>query len=257
MRAEFRKDAIGYEHRQQQLGRYSPPWWIALLTLLLTACVGSDDSSSQDAVLIRCDQRTITRSQFERAFEAARIAYSDDRTADPQAIADARLRLLNQMAEEVIVDRRAQDLGVALDERDVETAIAAIKADYPPQEFEQMLLESAISYSLWKDRLRARLLMQKVVDHDLMQTQEITTPEIQAYFKAHESEFAVDEKTAPQPDLTRRIVDRLRREKVEARYPQWMTRLREQYQLSINWALWEQLHPADKESNDRKKEPSP
>ena len=58
-------------------------------------------------------------------------------------------------------------------------------------------------------------------------------------------------------DLTRRIVDRLRREKVEARYPQWMTRLREQYQLSIDWALWEQLHPADKESNDRKKEPSP
>ena len=92
-----------------------------------TGCSGPDKSSQQNAVLIRTDQQTVTQAQFERAFEAARIAYSDDRSVTPQTIENARLRLLNQMTEEVIVDRRAHELGIVLDDTEVEAAIQAIK----------------------------------------------------------------------------------------------------------------------------------
>ena len=263
----FRKFAICYEQRRYRLNsssrcpgshRLRPPVLVTgLLALLLAACFGPDTPSFRDNVLIQCDQRTVTRGQFERAFEAARIAYSDDRSADRQIIADARLRLLNQMTEEIVIDRRAQDLGIVLDDQEMEAAITDIKADYPPGEFEQMLLESAISFALWKDRLRIRLLMQKVVDVDVAQALSITPQEIQAYYKAHETEFAVDDETAPQPDLTRHIVERLRRQKVEARYPQWIAALNEQYQLSINWDLWNQLQPDGTESSRRPKDESP
>jgi hypothetical protein len=180
-------------------------------------------------------------AQFERAFEAARIAYSDARSVDPQVIQNARLRLLNQMAEEVIVDRRAKELGIALEETELEAAIQNIKQDYPEDTFEQMLLESAIPYSLWRDRLRVRLLMEKVVDQEIVQSLTITAEEIEAYYKAHEDEFLIDDgKTEAVVDLKRQIVDRLRREKVETAYPQWMDGLRERYRVEINWALWEQ-----------------
>jgi hypothetical protein len=212
-----------------------------ILVIALAGCSGPDSHSSHGAVLIRTDQQTITLAQFERAFEAARIAYSDARSVDPQVIENARLRLLNQMAEEVIVDRRAKDLGIALEEAELEAAIQNIKQDYPEDTFEQMLLESAIPYSLWRDRLRVRLLMEKVVDQEIVQSLTITAEEIEAYYRAHEDEFLIDDgKTEAVVDLKRQIVDRLRREKVETAYPQWIEGLREQYQVEINWALWEQ-----------------
>jgi hypothetical protein len=191
-------------------------------------------------VLIRTDRQTVTRAQFDRAFEAARIAYSDDRSVDPETLANARLRLLDQMTEELVIDRRAAELGIVLEETELEAAVHEIKKDYPEDEFEQMLLESAIPFSLWKDRLRARLVMEKVVDRELVQPVEITTQDIQAYIEAHEADFAAPEQKSTDTDLNRHIVERIRREKVEAAYPQWMNGLRKKYAVEINWELWEQ-----------------
>ncbi|MBC2712644.1 MAG: SurA N-terminal domain-containing protein [Desulfosarcina sp.] len=210
----------------------------------MTGCSGPDSTSQQDAVLIRTDRQTVTQAQFERAFDVARIAYSDDRLVDSEVILNARLRLLNQMTEEVIIARRAKELGIVVEAPGLEAAIQAIKKDYPEDEFEQMLLESAIPYSLWKDRLRMRLLMEKVVDRELVQPMDITAQDIEAYYKAHEEDFAVKDGNAPKMDLNRHIVEQLRREKVEAAYPQWMDGLRKRYGVEINWELWEQSqHP--------------
>jgi hypothetical protein len=215
------------------------------LAFVVAGCPGPDSASQQQAVLIRTDQQSITLAQFERAFEAARIAYSDERTVDPRVIESARLRLLNQMAEEVIIDRRAGELGIALDDQELEAAIQEIKKDYPEDMFEQMLLESAIPYSLWRDRLRVRLLMEKVVDRELVQSLTITAREIEDYYKAHEADFTAESEKSPETDIQRLIVERLRRQKVEAAYPQWMDGLRSRYQVEINWELWEELHRPD------------
>lgn len=217
-----------------------------MVAIALAACSGPDSQPPRDAVLIRTDQQTITLAQFERAFEAARIAYSDERSVDPRVIENARLRLLNQMSEEVIIDRRASELGITLEDTELDSAIQEIKKDYPEDAFEQMLLESAIPYSLWRDRLRVRLQMEKVVERELAQPLTITAQEIEAYYKAHEDEFSVENEKTPEMDLKRHIVDQLRREKVEAAYPQWMDGLRKRYQVEINWELWEQSqHPGN------------
>lgn len=225
---------------------------IILGALLLTAaaCSQTDSSSPHEAVLIRSDTQTVTRTQFERAFEAARIAYSDERSVDPRAIANARTRLLHQMAEELIVNRRAEELGIVLEEAELDAAIQKIKQDYPEDAFDQMLLESAIPYSLWKERLQERLLMEKVVDRELVQSLEITAGDIEAYYKAHEKELAAKTEASPETDLERTIVEQLRRQKVEAAYPQWMKRLRQRYQVEIDWELWEKLQPSYPRNKD-------
>ncbi|MGA6926122.1 MAG: SurA N-terminal domain-containing protein [Desulfosarcina sp.] len=225
-------------------------WAVAIW---MTACSGPDRSSETDAVLIRSEGQTITLAQFERAFEAARIAYSDSRAVDPATIEEARLRLLDQMAEELIVDRRARELEIALDENELETAIQEIKKDYPADEFNQMLLESAIPFALWKDRLRVRLLMEKVVERDLGQPLTITAGDIEAYYKAHAQEFSPDDQSGVEMDLNRAIVDQLRREKVEAAYPGWMDGLRQRLGVEINWELWDRTHRPDAESAGREK----
>ena len=250
MRILFRKFAVSYALGEWILKIAHPKQVCRMLGFVLVAmvvvgCSGPDSTPPHEAVLIRTDQQTITQGQFERAFEAARIAYSDDRSVDPKEIKNARMRLLNQMAEELIIDRRAQELGIVLNEAELEASIQAIKKDYPDNTFEQMLLESAIPLSLWKDRLRVRLLMEKVVDRELVQPLTITAQDIEAYYKANEKELAAKTGKSPEMDLKRHIVERLRREKVEAAYPQWMDGLRQRYQVEINWELWEQYQNPD------------
>lgn len=225
-----------------------------IMLALSMGCSGPDSPSQDQAVLIRTERQTITLAQFNRAFEAARIAYSDDRSVDSETIDHARMRLLDQMTEELVIDRRAGELGIVLSDAELETAIQEIKKDYPEDEFEQMLLESAIPFTLWKDRLRVRLLMEKVVDRELVQMVEITTQDIEAYYKAHEADFAGQDKTPPEMDLNRHIVDRIRREKVELAYPQWMDKLRKHYAVEVNWELWEQSQRPGAGSSGRGKE---
>lgn len=224
------------------------------LGLVLAGCGAPDTPSPEESVLIRTNRQTVTKGQFERAFEAAKIAYSDNRTMDSQMMEHARLRLLDQMTEELIIERRAEELGIVLNDQELETAIQAIKKDYQDNEFEQMLLESAIPYSLWKDRLRVRLLMEKVVDLDLAQSITISAQDIEDYYKAHEEEFAVDEEKPPEADLKHRIVAQLRREKVETAYPAWMDGLRKRYQVTINWELWAKPPRSDTKPTDRAEE---
>jgi FKBP-type peptidyl-prolyl cis-trans isomerase (trigger factor) len=264
MTSIFRKFAISYIHGRLNLKRCRsglPAWaaFIACFTLCLVpgGCSRSDAPAPEAAVLIRSDRQSITMGQFERAFAAARIAYSDNRDADPWLLEEARVRLANQMSEELIIARHAEELGIALDERELEAAIQAIKKDYPDDEFDQMLLESAIPYSLWKDRLRTRLLMEKVIDRDLVQSLDITAEEIETYYKAHEEEFSVNKEEPPEGDLKHRIVEELRREKVEAAYPKWMEGLRKRYQVKINWKLLEQTDRVASKTADRSEDKSP
>jgi parvulin-like peptidyl-prolyl isomerase len=218
-----------------------------MIAAVLMGCDAPDTHGPEEAVLIHTEQRVITKGQFERAFETARLAYSDNRHVDPRLIQQARLRMLNQMTEELIIDHRAEELGLALDDQELETAIQEIKKDYQENEFEQMLLESAIPYSLWKDRLRVRLLMEKVIDRDLAESVTISAQDIEDYYKSNESEFAVDREKPPEADLKHRIVAQLRRQKVEAAYPGWMDGLRKRYQVTINWELWGS--PPDPDTN--------
>ena len=261
MAAIFRKFAISYpddrlacDPRRATLVRRLRRIAGVIVLAVLAACSDSPPPQPVDAVLIRTDRQTISMGEFERAFSAARIAYSDDRDVDPRFIEQARLRLLNQMVEEVIIKRRAEELGIVLEDQELEAAISAIKQDYPEDEFDQMLLESAVPYSLWRDRLRMRLLMEKVVDHDLDQSLTVTAEEIEAYYKAHEKEFVVDTQNPPEVDLRRQIVERLRRDKVETAYPEWMDGLRQRYQVQINWDLWGPMAPPEAESAGRTKD---
>lgn len=261
----FRKVAIRYTCNQApspycRISLAGRAWRAALgcmIMLVLAGCSCTKDASQPADVLIRADQQTVTMVQFERAFTVARLACSDERPADPRMIQAARRRLLQQMTEELIVDRRAQELGIGLDDEDLEAAIGEIKRDYPENEFEQMLLEKAIPFSLWKERLQKRLLMEKVIDRDLVQSQNISPQEIEAYYKTHENEFDVSDSDVPEAGLNRRIVERLRREKVEIAYPQWIEELRKRYRVTINWKLWQQAQQTHREPDGRKKEALP
>ena len=127
-------------------------WFLTALaacigSLLLSGCMETA-TEPVDAYLVKVGNSTLTVPEFNEVFEISKTAYSHSDIMDPKVVADIKLRLLNQMIEEMILLERAGAIGISISDGEFEKEVQKIKADYPDGVFEEMLLEAAVSVHL-------------------------------------------------------------------------------------------------------------
>ena len=236
-------------------------WAVLICVLLSTAfvwdcadAVHGTDVKQSEAVLISVGQSIVTTLDFNRAFEIAKAAYSDFAQMDAGIQRQIQMQVLNQLKEELILRERARELQISISDQELQQAVAEIRNDFPAREFEDSLLKQAISYQLWVDRLRMRLLMQKVVAQELLGQLAITQEEIAAYYQANfgaesaratiqadrQTDDQAEIRTRARPDMEK-MLQNLRRAKTEAAYPDWIKKLQEKYTVEVNRTQWNRL----------------
>jgi hypothetical protein len=232
---------------------YKLNWLIGPL-LLFTAHTGCPNSGSrpEDEYLIRVGDSVLTVLDFNKAFEIAETAYPHNLRHEPQDLKNAQLRLLNQLTVEMIILERAEELNINVSDEEVANAVAEIKEDYPEGVFEETLLEFAVSYESWENRLRTRLIVAKVVDNELKNQIVITTEDITKYyeenFKHQDSNSNLGTKAE---DVDEKIIKHLRRQKAENAYNAWLKKLKEQYPIEINTVQWEKITGSKYEGEEK------
>lgn len=219
---------------------------VILAVVLLTAgfLLSCSDATleSDDVYLIRVNEQIVTVADFNQALEIAKSAYPHNLSQNPVLLKEVQVGMLNQMIEELVVLQRAAELGTVLTETEVSQAIANIKADYPEGVFEQMLLEYAVTYAFWEKRLRARLMMEKVIDREVYQKITLTPEEIAEFYKEnYERNHPVLDQDLEKKNINELIVKQLRRQKAEEAYRLWVKDLREKYTIDINQSEWKRL----------------
>ena len=218
--------------------------WLIVSSLLVCGFLGCGNSESNpDAEpLIRVKDRVLTVSEFNQVFEISKTAYSNNLRYEPDDYRNAQLRLLNELTIEMIILERAAELGLTVSEEEVEKAVADVKEDYPGDTFEKTLLEFAVSYETWEKRLRNRLLMKKVIDHELKDQILITSEDIAKYYESHFKAQAPDtDSETNREDINEMIIEQLRREKMEQAYQKWINKLKQKYPIEINSVQWERI----------------
>jgi len=212
-----------------------------LLSSFLSAC-GPKEADLEKEVLIRVADRVMTVLEFKNAFEIAKIAYEDNVKEQPEDLRRAQVRLLNQLTVEMILLERAEELKISITEAELEKAIAEIKGDYPEGEFEKTLLEFAVAYDSWKDRLKNRLILDKVIEEELKNRISITPEDISEFYRKNIQGLEKEpEAGQSSEDINEAIVNQLRRQKAEQTYSAWIESLKGQYEIEINSAQWEKL----------------
>ncbi|UCD31909.1 MAG: SurA N-terminal domain-containing protein [Desulfobacterales bacterium] len=214
---------------------------VFLFVYALSGCADPDAVKS-DEHIIRLGDSFVTVADYNRAFEIAKAAYPHNKMQDPTAVRNAKLRLLNQMSEEMIILERAKELGISIADREIEKAVSDIKKDYPEDVFEQILLEYAVPYDNWEKRVKIRLLMEKVIAKELGEQITITPDDISKYYE--ENEISTEPASDPKEDsqeTNKNIVNHIRRKKVEAAYISWMKNLQKTYTVEINNDPWEKI----------------
>ncbi len=207
----------------------------------LFGCVDSGAVKNDDYI-IRLGDSVVTVAEFNRAFEIAKAAYPHSEMKDPNAVKNAKLMLLNQMSEEMIIQARAKERGISISDAELEAAVLEIKKDYPEDVFEQMLLEYAVSYDAWVKRIKIRLLMEKVIADELEGQIAVTPDDIANYYEENDIDIeSASNSEEDSPEVNTDIVKFLRREKEEAAYQTWIKNLRETYPIEINSSAWEEF----------------
>jgi FKBP-type peptidyl-prolyl cis-trans isomerase (trigger factor) len=209
--------------------------------LVALGCSPSGSERTEDC-LVRVGNRKFSAHDFLQAFELAKTARPDSLEKNPSALQEAREQLLNEISVELVMLNHAEEVGISVSDAELDAAVAAIKADYPPGAFEQTLIESAVPFETWKKRLRSRLLMDKLLQAELSQRIAITPEEVAAYYAQHYQGKAggadSDEKFQR---LKETIVADLQRKKLEDGFGDWINGLKQKYPVEVNQQLWAEL----------------
>jgi hypothetical protein len=225
-------------------------WTGNTAAVIIFCCLGfffactTDQSEKSDVFLIRVRNSQISVGEFKRYLE-----FSDEYLPEESTSIENRqewlLRRLNQLTEELILKERAVELGISVSQEEVEKAVNDIKADYPDGTFDQALLENAVSFSIWRERLKNRMLMEKVITEELENKVEITPDDISAYYQAHHVDApgkdAKEDQGVDQGPIDAVIVRQLRKTKAQDAYRDWIKTLQQAYQTEINWEEWKKL----------------
>jgi hypothetical protein len=219
---------------------------MALSIFIIWACSDSK-SHLQEPYLVKVGSSVLTVNDFENSFEFVKIAYSHNDTRKTEILQKARIRLLSQKIEEMVLLERARELNIQISDKQLEDAIASIKKDYPEGAFEQTLLENAISLKDWKGRLKDRLLINRVITDDLIADQEITPDDLSDYVAGKAKRDGPELYVAPQAGESQQAnehevtLDRLRKIKAEKAYQDWIKTLRSKYAVEVNMDQWKML----------------
>ncbi len=212
-----------------------------LIAIIVTGCA-EPGTDHPEEYLIRVADRLVSVEDFNKAFENVKSAYPLSAMQNPVILNKAQLRLLNQMTEEMLILKRAEELHIDISKSNLDKALADIKREYPDGVFDQLLLEHAVPYRFWKERLKIRLIMEKVVARELGGRITITAKDISNYYKKHYPKEHFESGTRDKADnLNETIIKQLRREKAEKAYSSWLNELQKKYPIEINETKWREI----------------
>jgi peptidyl-prolyl cis-trans isomerase C len=157
---------------------------LAFAAIILMACQKPDGISGDD-VAITVGEYSIKVSELKRSIRRLAIE-AEIRTDDAGMLVDL---FLDKILDHYLVLEYGRQKGIFVTDDEWESAVEAVKQDYPEDEFQKILLRGYIDFEEWKRDVKEQVLIDKIVSHVSSGLSRPSAREIKAYYKAHQSEF--------------------------------------------------------------------
>ena len=190
------------------------------VALLVAACdePKAVEDAAPPAVIIVGDQE-ITLVEFKEALR--RLLPEGASEFGPEDLVNLKRSLVKQLVEESLVLREARRRGLGVSDEEVLVEVEALKKGYMGEEFTEAITARYGSVERWKDEIRRKLLIRKVIDGIISTSVEVTEEEARAYYEEHIDEYRVPEQVRARMIVVadekeaKAVRKRLRREKFE------------------------------------------
>jgi peptidyl-prolyl cis-trans isomerase SurA len=160
---------------------------------MATAPAPANDRVVED-IVARVNDQIITQSDFDRAKEQMQ-AEASQQGAPPQAIQDQDKNLLRDLIDQQLMLSKGKDLGITGEAELVHRLDDIRKQNHldTMEDLEKAAQSQGVSYEDFKASIRNGIITQQVIQQEVSRHVPITQQDVQAYFKAHQSEFAQPE----------------------------------------------------------------
>lgn len=148
---------------------------------------------SPDAVVISVNDKAISYGEFQDIFK--RNFWEGNVAAElkEEELRELNRALVNQLIEEELMLKEAAKLVLLVNEKEVSAEMEQIKKEYVGDSFESTILNRYGSMEKWREEIKRKLLMKKVVDEVITPKLSVKEEEARRYYKEHESEYNVSE----------------------------------------------------------------
>lgn len=182
---------------------------LCLLSFLLIFACGKKVEEKKE-ILVSVGGNKVSVEEFQKAYASA-SRESARFPVNRKTALKLKIAFLNQLIEEMLILSEAERLGLSVGKEEVDVAISDVKKDYADEKtFKQMLINEYINFDRWRDKIKKRLLIEKVISHSVSSQINITDEDIQSYYDKNIEEFRGDEQVRARQILVKEEVDALK-----------------------------------------------
>jgi parvulin-like peptidyl-prolyl isomerase len=189
---------------------------LVFLLSFLAACGGEKTSPSQAPAVATVNGESIGLNEFEKALAGETALAKRDAPLKAEEAESLKAEVLENLIHERIMIQRARDLALAVGEAELAARIEDIRKDYSGEQFEMLFGNGGISFPEWKESLRKRILLEKLIALDVNAKIQVTDDEAEQHYKINRKVYATERRVRvaqivlPDRDRAEAILKRLK-----------------------------------------------
>jgi parvulin-like peptidyl-prolyl isomerase len=157
----------------------------------------------------------ITLAEFEKSLSEEMALVKRELPLKNEEMASLEREVLDNLIRERIMLQHAHALSLSIGDAELEARIEEIRKDYDGQ-FDEPFREAGITLPVWKEALRKRMLLEKLIALDVNAKIQVTDEEAERYYNANRKTYAtvrrvrVAQIVLPDRDRAESILKRLK-----------------------------------------------
>ncbi|MGE4292513.1 MAG: peptidylprolyl isomerase [Desulfovibrio sp.] len=164
--------------------------WTCLAALALVACSTEVDDMG---IVARVNGKPIFLSQLEFQHDLLHMDGTGDFVPTVEVLREEYGQILGDLIVLELISQELESRGLGVTDEEVEEEERQVRADYPDDTFNQVLVEEYIDLTAWRERLRYHKALQKFQRLVLRPQIKIDYQEAEVYYREHVTDFQIPE----------------------------------------------------------------
>jgi parvulin-like peptidyl-prolyl isomerase len=163
------------------------------LIILALGCT-QKAKEKEETTLAKIGNVQITLKQFEDAFSNSGRRYVSKYPLDRTSALKLKATYLNQMIEERLILMEAKRLSITVGKEEIDAAVAGVRKNYGDSEsFRKVFVDGHINMEKWREKIRRKLLVEKVIFSLLSAKVTVSPEELEEYYNNNIEDFHSEE----------------------------------------------------------------
>ncbi|OQY19628.1 MAG: hypothetical protein B6I36_03630 [Desulfobacteraceae bacterium 4572_35.1] len=152
------------------------------IALFTSTVVGPAIAQILNRIAAVVNEEIVTTHQLQQRMAEARTDGSNELQQH---------KMLELMISELLMEQRAHDIGIEVNDEDIEQAIADVeeKNNIDRDQLEQALITQGLSLERYREQLSTQILRYKLIGHEVQNKVDITRQEIRNYYQQHLDDY--------------------------------------------------------------------